>query len=91
MGENYETLYVIPDQCPDKDLILATKSFGKYVIKQKIFKAIFPKSFPRKKNLEYKINHQLYVSWTCAGCTKAMGPQEFACQKRMCGLGGKLI
>jgi hypothetical protein len=84
-----ETLYVIPIECPHEDRMAVSSAWDLGAVKETIFQ-ILSSRICLPKNLEIKYNRNTYVSWTCAGCTVGLSPNEKDCPQRKCGLGGKV-
>jgi len=78
-----EIIYVIPTDCPDHELILASPAWGfPGAISQELFETL----------LKFKISGDIRtfgVDWTCAGCSKSIG--EPHCEKRRCTIGGNPV
>jgi hypothetical protein len=85
----FETLYVIPTGCPYELQMVASGAWGAHgAIRQGAMELLVPlKRKPRE--LEIKIREKLYLSWTCAGCTKGLGNEEPDCPQRRSKLGGR--
>jgi hypothetical protein len=83
-----ETLYVVPTDCPHESAMLLSKAWGKGTVKEGIFRALSHR-ICLPKNLEFRYNRNLYMSWTCSGCTVGLGNEEQDCPQRQCGVGGK--
>jgi hypothetical protein len=83
-----DTLYVIPAGCPRENLYAVSNAWEVGAIKQSIFEAITPRE-GLPKGLEVKLNHKVFLSWSCCGCTVGLGPDENSCPGRQSGLGGK--
>jgi hypothetical protein len=80
-----ETLYIVPSGCPEEDLCLTIPWGPLAAVRQKTFEIIWGKSV----NTEAPHKENVWLSWTCAGCTKSAG--ENPCPERRCGLGGREI
>lgn len=80
-----DTLYVIPADCPDEDILMIPwGNLGAAL--QKTFEAI---SVRKNVRMEALYKKGIWLSWTCAGCTKSMG--ENPCPQRRCVLGGRPV
>jgi hypothetical protein len=84
--KNFATLYIEPNDCPDEVSNLADWELG--AVKESIFNALVPYK-KKHKHLEFMHQPGVFLSWTCAGCTKSFG--ENPCPQRRCTLGGKAI
>lgn len=84
------TLYVVPNDCPFEDSILRSPAWEIGAIKLSVFEALsYLVSYP--KELEVKYNKNVFLSWTCAGCSVGEGNGERTCSSRQIGMGGKEI
>lgn len=85
--KTFETLFIIPTDCPYE--ISMEHGWGELgTVKQKIIESLTPNYLAYIESL---ITPKLFLSWTCAGCTKGLGDGEVGCPKRKCGLGGKKL
>jgi len=83
----FNTLYIIPTDCPyETSMEYGWGESG--TVKQKIIEALTPNYLAYIESL---IQPNLFLSWTCAGCTKDIGDSEVGCPKRKCRLGGKKL
>jgi hypothetical protein len=83
----FDTLYIIPTDCPyETSMEWGWREPG--TVKQKIIEALTPNYLAYIESL---IQPNLFLSWTCAGCTKGWADGEVDCPKRKCGLGGKRL
>jgi hypothetical protein len=77
-----ETLYLIPDNCPQEARIQDLDNIWDLgTIKQRIFDMISHRiGFPKELNIRY--SKDLFLCWTCAGCA------DTSCTFRRVSIGG---
>jgi hypothetical protein len=79
--KTFNSIFIIPTNCPyDMSMEFGWGEPG--TVKQKTVEALIPDYLSK---VETMIQPALWLSWTCAGCTKN------SCPQRKCDLGGRAL